>query len=89
MIHNYKAPERSGLNFIEIAIGIGIVFMVTITLIGMAGFSSMKNGNITYTVNGAIESRCIDGYKFVISQDSTRQVLDEFGKGVRCNREGL
>jgi hypothetical protein len=31
------------------------------------------------------ESRCIEGYKFVIDQKgNSRQILDEFGKGVKC-----
>jgi hypothetical protein len=31
------------------------------------------------------ESRCIEGYKFIVGQEGqARQILDEFGKGVRC-----
>jgi hypothetical protein len=31
------------------------------------------------------ESRCIEGYKFIVGQEGqARQILDELGKGVRC-----
>ena len=33
-------------------------------------------------------TRCINGYTFVVGADgNARQVLDEFGKGARCNQE--
>ena len=47
--------------------------------------ASPSNGDISYGVNGITESRCIEGYKFVIDQKGNgRQILDEFGKGVKC-----
>ena len=45
------------------------------------------NSNVTWGVNGMTESRCIEGYKFIVGQDGqARQILDEFGKGVRCEK---
>lgn len=43
------------------------------------------NSNITFSVNGVVESTCIEGYKFTIDQQgNARQILDEFGKGAKC-----
>lgn len=55
---------------------IAVVFIPAVT-----GTSS----NVSWGVNGVTESRCIEGYKFVLDRNGgTRQILDEFGKGVRC-----
>jgi hypothetical protein len=44
-----------------------------------------SNNTVSFGVNGLTEMRCIDGYKFIIgAQGQTRQVMDEFGKGVKC-----
>ena len=70
-----------------------IELMVVIVMIGIVGITVMNivmgvavGTSVSWGVNGMTEVRCIDGYKFVISQNgSTRQVLDEFGKGAKCN----
>lgn len=37
---------------------------------------------------GITETRCIEGYKFVLGSDGNpRQILDEFGKGTRCEQK--
>ena len=47
------------------------------------------NSNVSFGINGMTEARCIEGYKFIINQDGhTKQILDEFGKGVRCGMMG-
>lgn len=48
-------------------------------------YLSASGNNVSCGVNGVTELRCINGYSFIISNNgSTRQVLDEFGKGARC-----
>lgn len=43
------------------------------------------NSNISIGINGMMETRCVEGYKFIVDQNgNTRQILDEFGKGARC-----
>jgi Tfp pilus assembly protein PilE len=75
--------KQQGLTLIELTILIAMItIVVAIAATGFAGLSG--NSNISVGVNGLMESRCIEGYKFIITQDSTRQILDEFGKGVRC-----
>lgn len=76
--------KQRGMTLIEIMILCviaSIVIMVAIpVLVGGANTS-----NITYGAMGMTESRCIEGYKFIIDQrGNSRQILDEFGKGVRC-----
>lgn len=76
--------KQKGFTLIELMIVIVMVMVVgSILMTGFAGMSG--NSNISVGINGVTESRCIEGYKFIISQDSTRQILDEFGKGVRCS----
>lgn len=76
--------KQKGLTLIELLVVI-IIAMVVIMMLatGFAGLSG--NSNISIGINGVTEARCIEGYKFIINQDGhTRQILDEFGKGVRC-----
>jgi len=75
--------NQRGFTLIEMM----VVFVIIMCMLMLAfgGVSALNgNSNISVGINGVTESRCIEGYKFVISQDSTRQILDEFGKGVRC-----
>ena len=78
--------KQRGVTLIELMIGIAIGLILLSLLTGAAGVMS-GNSKISVGVNGIMESRCIEGYKFIITQDSTRQILDEFGKGVRCQQE--
>jgi hypothetical protein len=56
-----------------------VIFVINISMV-LSGQS-----NISWGINGMTESRCIEGYKFIIDQHGTsRQILDEFGKGAKC-----
>ena len=69
-----------------------IELMVVIVIIGIVGLTVMNivmgvavGSSVSWGINGVTESRCIEGYKFVVGeQGQARQILDEFGKGVRC-----
>ena len=76
--------KQKGVTLIELMVVIVIVMCIgTIMATGFAGLSG--NSNISVGINGISEARCIEGYKFVINQDGRMtQILDEFGKGVRC-----
>jgi prepilin-type N-terminal cleavage/methylation domain-containing protein len=80
--------NQRGFTLIElmIVIAIGLIFLSIIA--GAVG--GMNSGNhISAGINGFAESRCIEGYKFVMDHNgSARQILDEFGKGVRCSMPG-
>lgn len=81
--------KQKGITLIELMIVIAILIIVSTIIMGAIGASN-GNSNISIGVNGLTESRCIEGYKFIIDQDGrTRQILDEFGKGVRCESIGF
>ncbi len=76
--------KQRGFTLIET--GVAIIFGLTIIMfvVGVVNGSAGGN-NISWGINGMTESRCIEGYKFIVGQEGqARQILDEFGKGVRC-----
>lgn len=75
--------KQRGFTLIELMVVI-VIGLILIT-IAMGAIGSKESGsNFSIGLNGMIESRCIEGYKFIVTQEGSRQILDEFGKGVRC-----
>lgn len=77
--------KQRGFTLIETMVC--IVIGATILLIAATALFGFSNGtgNISYGAMGMTESRCIENYKFIMDQrGNSRQILDEFGKGVRC-----
>lgn len=77
--------KQRGVTLIEamvfVVIGLTVLMIAAPILFG----STNTNSNVSWGINGLTESRCIEGYKFIIGeQGQPRQILDEFGKGVRC-----
>ena len=76
--------QQRGFTLIEMMVVVVIGLTALMMIVNAVGFAS-GNSSVSFGINGATESRCIDGYKFIISQDgNARQVLSEFGKGVPC-----
>lgn len=76
--------KQKGFTLIEVMIVIVFVLSIGMMVIGAVN-GATSNNTISWGINGMTEMRCIDGYKFVIGQHGqTRQVMDEFGKGVKC-----
>jgi prepilin-type N-terminal cleavage/methylation domain-containing protein len=77
--------KQRGFTLIELMVVIAIGMIIVSIIAGAYGAMS-GNNNISMGINGMTESRCIEGYKFVIGeQGRPHQILDEFGKGVRCS----
>jgi prepilin-type N-terminal cleavage/methylation domain-containing protein len=76
--------KQKGFTLIEMMVVIVMIGIVILTVFGAV--NGYKEGNsISWGINGMTEVRCIDGYKFVIGdRGQARQVMDEFGKGVKC-----
>lgn len=76
--------NQRGFTLIE-AVVIVCIVMILAAVAVPAFKGKISTDGITYGVNGVTESRCIEGYKFVLdNKGNARQILDEFGKGVRC-----
>ena len=77
--------DQRGFTLIE-AVVIVCIVMILAAVAASAFRGKISANGITYGVNGVTESRCIEGYKFVIGSDgNARQILNELGKGVRCD----
>ena len=74
---------QRGFTLIELMIVIAMIgIFVALAVPFLAG---KQSNNISIGINGMTESRCIEDYKFIIDQQgNSRQILDEFGKGVKC-----
>ena len=78
--------KQKGFTLVELAVA--LIFLASLGLI-IAGFAGISGGsNISIGINGMMETRCVEGYKFIVDQNgNTRQILDEFGKGARCEQQ--
>lgn len=77
--------QRGYFTMIEIMICIGIV-----AILGTVGFNVYHgvrgDSTVNYGINGMTESRCIDGYKFIVGERGfVQQVIGANGGGVQCN----
>jgi prepilin-type N-terminal cleavage/methylation domain-containing protein len=77
--------KQRGFTLIELMIVIVMVMIAGMVVLGAINGTTPGN-SLSFGVNGMTEMRCIDGYKFVIGEHGqARQVMDEFGKGVKCS----
>lgn len=76
--------KQKGYTLIELMVVVVIISVFSMIMI--TGFSSIgAKSDVSYGIHGALEQRCIDGYKFLINSNGRMlQVLDEDGKGARC-----
>lgn len=77
--------KHRGFTLIEVLVGLVFVSVIFLIALPIMMGVPISNGSVSFGVNGMTESRCIDGYKFIVDQNgSARQILDEFGKGAKC-----
>ena len=71
---------------VELMIVIAILVILAAIIVPAAtGERTSTPANLSWGFNGVTESRCIDGYRFVVGHDGgARQIMDEMGRGVRC-----
>jgi prepilin-type N-terminal cleavage/methylation domain-containing protein len=65
-----------------------LIIVAIIAFVGVSAYSTGSSGglsNVSFGINGMLETRCMGGYMFTIDQAGhTRQILDEFGKAAKC-----
>ena len=78
---------QRGMTLIEVLVIAAIIAILALVAVpAIVGHDATSN--ITFGINGTTESRCVEGYKFVLdNKGNARQILDEFGKGVRCGTQ--
>ena len=77
--------KQRGFTLIELLISLAVLGIIVAVAMPVLMGTTGQTNNVSWGVNGMTESRCIEGYKFVIDQKGNgRQILDEFGKGVKC-----
>lgn len=75
--------KAKGFNFIELMIVIALVGVFATVIYNVATGGC---GKTTYGINGLTETRCINGYTFIVGQSgSVQQMLNAQGGGVQCN----
>ena len=76
--------KQLGFTLFEVLVVITIIGIIAVMVLNVA-MGVRSNSTISFGFNGLTEMRCIDGYKFVVGEHGqARQVLDEFGKGSKC-----
>lgn len=81
--------KNRGFTLIELMIGIALVIIFVSVVASLVG--TKKNSvDVSWGINGVVETRCIEGYKFVITDrgqyggSGVTQVLDTERRPVPC-----
>jgi prepilin-type N-terminal cleavage/methylation domain-containing protein len=75
-----------GWTLIELMIFIVIIGIVAAIVLPVFNRNTAESTTSTsWGAMGAVETRCIGGYKYTVDRNGARQMLSEFGKGVPCD----
>ena len=76
---------KNGFTLIELMIVVAIIsIVVALVMPVISGTGTGGAQNLSFGVHGLVETRCINGYMFTVSEGGARQIMDELGHGVKC-----
>ena len=76
--NNFNLPFR-----IFTAIVITFIVFIFALIFGTIIYNA-SSSNVSFGPAGLVEIRCVDGYKFTISEFQTRQMISENGTAIKC-----
>ena len=79
-MRNRNFDKTFNMIFYGVLLFMGFCFIMII----LRSANAITSQNVSFGVNGVVETRCINGYQFIVAERETRQVMDELGHGVKC-----
>jgi Tfp pilus assembly protein FimT len=81
---------KTGMTLIELIICVMFITVLGLIIAGAVSGNFGTQTELSYGVNGAMETRCAGGYKVVVGQTGHPiQLLDAQGHGVPCSQSKL